>query len=143
MTDEGKSGMMKLIPHLSFNGECEAAFTLYAACFRGEIAFLMRYSESSAPHAPELADKIFHATLKMGDGTLTGVDVAREKYERPRGFSLQLNLTDRAEAERIFSALSEGGVVQLPLQTTSWADAFGVVVDRFGTPWEINCGRFD
>ena len=43
------------------------------------------------------------------------------------------------EARRVFDALAEGGAVQMPLDETFWSLAFGVVVDRFGVPWRINC----
>ena len=44
-----------------------------------------------------------------------------------------------AEAERIFNALAENGNVKMPIQKTFWASRFGMAVDRFGTPWMINC----
>jgi PhnB protein len=54
-----------------------------------------------------------------------------------------LNVEGRESAERIFQTLAEGGKVVMPLQKTFWSPAFGVVTDRFGTPWEINCGNAD
>ncbi len=133
---------MRLMPHLSFNGQCEAAFAVYAACFGGEIAFLLHYRDSGSIYPPELADKVFHATLKVGDQVLTGVDVASDRYEKPQGFSVQMNLSDPAKAQAIFDALREGGLVQFPLGKTTWAGAYAVLTDRFGIPWEVNCGTF-
>ena len=49
--------------------------------------------------------------------------------------------SDPAEAERVFQALSEKGTVTMPIQETFWALKFGMLVDRFGTPWMINCGK--
>jgi PhnB protein len=132
---------MLLIPHLSFNGQCEAAFKLYEACLGGKITFLLTYGASpAAADAPEMADKIVHATLQVGDQRITGADVAPGRYAKPQGFSVQLNVDDPGDAERIFNTLAEGGRVTLPLQQTFWARRYGVVTDRFGTPWEINCG---
>ena len=68
-----------------------------------------------------------------------GGDVAPERYEAPKGFSLSLQIESTAEAERIFHALAEGGAVVMPLEKTFWAARFGMVVDRFGIPWLINC----
>ena len=133
---------MKLMPHLSFNGQCEAAFMLYAACFGGEIVFLRTYSSSGSTYPPELADRVFHSTLKIEDQVLTGVDVASGSYEKPQGFSLQINLSDPAKAQTLFDVLRTGGQVPFPLQKTSWAEAYGAVTDRFGIPWEVNCGTF-
>jgi PhnB protein len=86
-------------------------------------------------------DKIIHTTLTMGDQVLQGVDVLPGYYQKPQGFSLSLNIDATEEADRIFNALSEGGIVKMPLQETFWALRFGVLVDRFGAPWMINCGK--
>ena len=134
--------MMKIIPNLSFDGKCEAAFTLYAACLGGEIAYLKRYSDSGASYPPKAAEKVFHATLTLGDQVLSGRDVADDRYEKPQGFFVQINLSDSTKARRIFDALSADGVIQFPLQATFWAAAYGVLIDQFGIPWKINCGDF-
>ena len=131
---------MKLIPHLVFAGECEAAFQLYASCMDGTIAFLKRHGESGETCSAEMVGKVFHATLRIGDQVVTGVDLMGEEYKRPQGFSLQLNLRDREKASLIFETLSEAGMVHFPMQATMWAEAYGALTDRFGTPWEINCG---
>ncbi len=132
---------MRLITHLSFNGQCEAAFRVYEECLHGKITMMLTYGQSPmAADAPGLANKILLATLKVGDQTLTGADVPAAGYERPQGFAVQLNIDDPDEAERIFATLAEGGTVRLPVQQTFWALLYGIVIDRFGTPWEINCG---
>jgi PhnB protein len=68
-----------------------------------------------------------------------GGDVAPERYEAPKGFSLSLQIDRTSEAERVFHALSEGGTIVMPLERTFWAARFGMIVDRFGIPWLINC----
>jgi PhnB protein len=70
-----------------------------------------------------------------------GADVPPDSYKEPRGFSITIQINDPADAERIFGALSEGGTVTMPLQETFWAARFGMVVDRFGIPWMVNCGQ--
>jgi PhnB protein len=135
---------MRFQPELAFDGECEAAFELYARCFGGAVTTLLRYGDSpmAASTAPALHAKIAHATLTVGDvAVLSGADVAAEAFKQPAGFDVLVTLSDPAEAERIFSILAEGGTVQLPMQQTFWALRFGMVVDRFGTPWKINCGK--
>lgn len=132
---------MKLYPHLAFNGECEAAFQFYKRCFGGEIITMLAYGNSPmAEQAPlEWRGKILHATLNFGDNVLAGSDSLPGQYEQPKGFQALLGVDDPAEAERIFNALAENGTVLMPIQQTFWARRFGVVVDRFGIPWEINC----
>jgi PhnB protein len=92
---------------------------------------------SQAP--PEWSGKILHASLTVGDNILVGADILPEQYERPRGFYVLLGIDDPADAERIYHALAENGTVTMPIQETFWARRFGVLVDRFGIPWEINC----
>ncbi len=138
---------MKLNPYLMFNGQCEAAFKFYEQCLGGKIEAMMTYGElpQDSPMAesvsPELHDQIMHVQLTVGDQELMGSDSSSEYYEEPKGFSVSLDIDNLAEAERIFYALAENGKVQMPLQQTFWADRFGMLVDRFGTPWMINCGQ--
>jgi len=135
---------MQIEPRISlfFNGECDAAFTLYQQCLGGAVTRLTWGDSPMAEQAPaEWRDKILHATLTVGGRTLSGGDVLPGQYERPQGFQLQLNLDDPAAAERIFTQLADSGRVTVPLQHTFWAQRFGEVVDRFGIPWAINCGE--
>jgi PhnB protein len=84
-------------------------------------------------------NKVMHARMTVGDTVLMGSDSPHDRYEAPKGFSLSIGVKDPAEAERIYNALSEGGKIEMPLQKTFWAAKFGMVVDRFGIPWMINC----
>jgi PhnB protein len=70
-----------------------------------------------------------------------GSDSPPEYFEKPQGFSVNLQFEDVAEAERVFQALAESGTVRMPLQETFWAKRFGMFVDRFGTPWMVNCSE--
>ena len=83
--------------------------------------------------------RIVHATLELDGAELNGADVLPHDYQRPQGFSVILSLGDVQRAREIFAALAEGGAVNMPFQATFWSPGFGVLVDRFGTPWEINC----
>jgi len=132
-----------LNPHLTFNGQCEEAFRFYEMCLGGKITFMMKWGDTPAAEQmpPEWKDKIMHATFALGDRQLAGVDSPPESYQKPQGFYVILEPGDAAEAERIFNGLAENGAVQMPLQETFWALRYGALVDRFGTPWEINCGR--
>ena len=131
---------MRVIPHLEFDGTCEEAFRQYETCFHGKIAFLLHYGENDTPlPLPELAGKVFHATLELGGQSVTGVDVAHARYAAPQGFSIQLNIEERAEAKRLFAALSADALIHVPLQRTSWSGHYAAFADRFGIPWEINC----
>ena len=136
---------MKLSPHISlaFNGQCEAAFRLYEQCLKGTLSYMLTWGESpmagGAP--PDWNSKIAHATLQIGAFCIAGSDVLPDQYEKPRGFQILLNMDDTAAAERIFEALADDATITMPLQETFWAARFGVLVDRFGIPWSVNCEK--
>jgi PhnB protein len=133
---------MQMAPYLSFKGDCEAAFTLYARCLGGQVGELFRYAGSpmSGEVPADWGNKVMHGSVKLGDQVLMGADVAPGQYEAPKGFTLSLHMTDTADAERIFTELASGGRTVMPLEKTFWAERFGMAVDRFGIPWTINCG---
>lgn len=134
---------MQLNPYLTFNGECEAAFEFYAKCLGGKVAMKMTYGDSPMADAapPDWAKKLLHATLTIGGLVLSGADAPPDSYRKPQGFSVLLSVDGAAEADRIFATLAEDGRVELPLQETFWALRFGMVVDRFGTPWMVSSGK--
>src|SRR5205807_1455195 len=132
---------MRLIPYLQFNGQCEAAFRLYETCLGGRITFVMRYAEAPQSDTAQplgWGDKIYHITLVAGDYMLQGADLPPESYQKPQGFSLNVELQDATKGERIFSELAWNGTVKMQLQETLWAQRFGVLIDRFGITWLIN-----
>jgi PhnB protein len=132
---------MELNPYLNFSGQCEAAFKFYEKCLGGTIQMMMRFGESPmANQVPaERRNQIMHMRMTAAGTVLMGADAPPEYYQKPQGFSVALNFTDPAEAERVFNALAEKGTVQMPLQQTFWAVRFGALVDQFGIPWMINC----
>jgi PhnB protein len=131
---------MQINPYLSFNGDCEEALTFYERCFGGRLGGFFRYGGSPmADQAPDdWSEKIMHGSVSLPGLELNGADVA--SYEAPKGFSLSVQLANADEAERVFRELAEGGSIMMPLEKTFWAERFGMVVDRFGIPWLINCG---
>ena len=134
---------MALNPYLYFDSQCEEAFRFYEKCLGGKISFMMAWKDSPMPDQapPGWATKILHAGLASGDGVLEGCDAPPGEYKKPQSFCLMLRPKDAAEAERIFNALAEQGTVQIPFGETLWALRFGMVVDRFGMPWLINCEK--
>jgi PhnB protein len=135
--------MMQLNSYLTFDGQCADAFKFYEECLGGKIVGMWTHAgtpvEGHVP--PEWRNKILHATLDLGGDLLQGSDAPPDHYKRPQGFSVKLDLRDKAEAERIFHALAENGTVQMPLQETFWALRFGMLVDRYGIPWMIHCAQ--
>jgi PhnB protein len=136
---------MQISTYLSFKGDCEAAFKFYERCLGGQLGPIFRYG--GTPMADQVpagwSDKIMHGSLTVGGLLLMGGDVAPEAYEQPKGFSLSVQIKGTDDAERVFHELARDGRVVMPLEKTFWAARFGMVVDRFGIPWLINCEETD
>jgi PhnB protein len=133
---------MKLTAHINFGGRCEEAFRFYERCGVGAVSTMLKWEDS--PMAKDVAEewrgKICHATLNAGASELAGVDDPFESHETPKGFQMVLDVEDAEEGERVFLALAESGAVKVPMGRTFWAARYGIVVDRFGIRWEVNCG---
>jgi PhnB protein len=134
---------MQASVHLAFNGQCDAAFKFYEKCLGAKPLMKMTYGESpmGAKMPPEMANRIAHAALAVGDTKITGADTPPENYKQAQGTSILLDVTSVAEAERVFAALSEKAKINMPIAETFWAQRFGMLVDQFGTSWMINCGK--
>jgi PhnB protein len=132
---------MQLNPYLVFDGRCEAAFNFYQKVLGGKIEAMLPHegTPAEAHVPPEWRKKIMHARLVVGDKVLMGSDAPPDRYQAMKGFSVTIGLSDPAEAERIFDELAKDGIIHMPIQPTFWASRFGMLVDRFGTPWMINC----
>ncbi len=135
---------MRISPHLTFDGQCRAAFQMYERIFGGELVTMLTYGDS--PMASQIEarwhEHIMHATLRWADNELTGVDVLPPNYAQPQGFFVTITVDDASRAARMFDSLAEGGTVRLAFGPTFWSRGFGVVVDRYGVPWEINSAGF-
>ena len=132
---------MQLNTYLLFDGQCEEAFKFYEKTLGGKIEAMMPHQGTPASNQvpDEWQTKILHARMTIGGQVVMGSDAPPGRLEKPQGFSINLGFKDVAEAERIFKALSDRGAVQMPFQKTFWADGFGMLVDRFGIPWMVNC----
>ena len=132
--------MFSLHPYLLFDGNCATAFRDYERIFDGSDLSLTTVGESpmAAQFPPASASRIINASLQFNGYVLCGSDwMAAPPYPGMGGFSLQLAWPNGPEPARVFAALAAGGRVGMPLQKTPWAIAFGMVVDRFGVPWQF------
>ena len=100
---------------------------------------LMRYKDSpeQSMTPPSDPNKVMHAELKIGESTVMASDGRNEGKPKFEGFSLTITVANEGQAHRLFSALGQGGQVQLPLTKTFFSPSFGMVADRFGVSWMI------
>jgi PhnB protein len=130
---------MQVQPYLFFDGRCEEAVEFYRKALGAEIVTLMRYKESPDPAMCPAGseDKVMHMSLRIGDTAMFASDGRCQGRPSFQGFSLTLSAANDAEAERLFTALSDGGQVQMPLTKTFFSSRFGMVADRFGVSWMV------
>jgi PhnB protein len=132
---------MQLEPYLFFTGNCEEALNHYKEVFGGEIVGLSRQKDApaDAQMAPESGDLVMHATFKGPGFSFMASDARPGKTYGEGPMSLSLSLTDVNEGQRIFDALAKGGTVESPMQDMFWGAKFGMLTDKFGIDWMINC----
>src|SRR5262249_43650112 len=134
---------MRVEPYLFFNGSCEEAVEFYKKALGAKVVMLMRYKDSPEPHAPDKLpagseNKVMHVSFRVGDTTVMASDGFCTGQTDFQGFSLSLTVVHETEADRVFTALADGGQVQMPLNKTFWSPRFGMVTDRFGVGWMVS-----
>jgi PhnB protein len=138
---------MQFIPYLNFDGNCRQAIETYAQIFKGQVVHLSTFGETPGiPNLPEAAkDRVMHVQLQVGTQALmasdtmpAGAEACGGGYVKPQGLWVSIGVDSVAEGQRVFAALAEGGAVTMPFDKTFWSAGFGMVTDRFGTPWMVN-----
>ena len=134
---------MQLVPYMMFNGQCREAFAFYAKAIGAEVSYCLTYGES--PMCDEMPadsrDWIMHSQIEAPGLRLMGADGPPMETQAGAGTVNNLMVDSVEDAERVFAALADGGQVQQPIQETFWALRWGMLVDRYGKPWMVNCSR--
>lgn len=137
---------MLVQPYLFFEGRCEEALEFYKKTLGAKVDAMMRYKEAPAGSEPKAeqcggmvppADKVMHAAFRVGDTVVMASDGMCAGKPDFKGFGLSVTVPGAADAERTFKALGDGGQVTMPMAETFFANAFGMVVDRFGVMWMV------
>lgn len=132
--------MEAIIPYLSFTGTTKSAFDFYAKALGGSIDFLQTFGESGQEVPAEYKEKVMHAVFKAGDLTLMASDIIDDKFPLINGtnISLSMNFVNEADIDRVFTAMSEGATITMPLQDTFWGAKFGMLTDKWNINWMFN-----
>jgi PhnB protein len=138
--------MAQVNAYINFKGNCEEAFNFYKSVFGGEFPMVSRYKDmppSENAHVGEVdGEKIMHMSLPISKETLLmGSDVGGEWSKHTvegNNIQLSINTESEDEAKKIFSGLSKGGQVKMPLEKTFWGALFGMFTDKFGINWMVN-----
>lgn len=132
--------MLSVTPYIVFRGNCREAVDFYKQALGAEVVGLQTFGESPmASRGP--ADYIVHGTLRIGDSSIMVSDDPRPSTTAAAEdkISMAIGLQDSERAKQIFDSLAQGGSVTMPLQKTYWAGSFGMLTDKFGVKWMINC----
>jgi len=129
--------------YLFFNGDCEKAVAFYSKALGAQVEFMMRYKESPEKPPPGrlppgFEEKIMHCSFRVGSTRVMASDGCATEKTKFEGFSLSISVPNEAEAKRVFTALSDGGKVNMPLAKTFWSPCFGMAEDRFGIGWMVS-----
>jgi PhnB protein len=131
--------MLGVNPYITFKGNCRAAIEFYKSALDAKVLFTQTVGESPmADMGP--AENIMHCTIKVGDSTIMMCDDPSPDGAAVGGnISLAIGLNDPARAKELFGNLAKDGTVIMPLEKTFWAEAFGMLTDKFGVKWMVNC----
>ncbi|MBK5291844.1 MAG: glyoxalase/bleomycin resistance/extradiol dioxygenase family protein [Acidobacteriia bacterium] len=131
--------MLGVNPYIAFKGNCREAIEFYKSALGAEELFTQTVGESPMSDMGP-AENIMHCTIKVGDSTIMMCDDPRPDAAAGSGnISLAIGLNDPERAKQIFGNLAKNGSVIMPLEKTYWAEAFGMVTDKFGVRWMVNC----
>jgi PhnB protein len=132
--------MPQLDAYLMFNGTCADAMRFYERTLSGKLKVMTNAESPVADQFPAgSGDRILHSRLTFDGGILMAADwQANQTYPGMHGFALSLTYPSIAEAQRVFDVLAEGGKVTMPFGKTFWSDGFGMLEDKFGTPWMVS-----
>ena len=136
--------MALINPHINFNGNAEEAFNFYKSVFGGEFAMVMRFKDVASPENPMAeneANKIMHIALPIGKNSLMANDVPESMgrvSENENRSKISISAESREEADKLFTGLSAGGAVEMPIGDSPWGSYFGMFRDKYGIEWMVD-----
>ena len=131
---------MQTVPYLTFGGTCREAFQFYASVLGGTPEIMSHAESPMADQVPaDWADRVMHAYLAADGAVLMGSDMPPGESAGGNAVWVSLHVASPHDADRVFAALAEGGTVSMPIAETFWSPRFGMLTDRFGISWMVNC----
>ncbi len=132
--------MTTMNPYLNFAGNAREALDFYKSIFGGEVSGLQTYGEGGMAHDDTMKNRVMHSEFKAEGVFFMASDAPDDTQPHSdNNISLSLNFTDLAEIDRVFAALAQGGQVTMPLDTAPWGARFGMLTDKYGIQWLLNC----
>lgn len=135
--------MISVNPYLNFMGKTEEAMKFYATVFGKDLDILQRYSDipNQANVAENERNMVMHTALTAGSSIIMATDSLESMGQtlvEGTNISLAITAESKEEADKLFTGLSEGGKVTMPIQDTFWGDYFGMLTDRYNIQWMVS-----
>ncbi len=134
--------------YLNFPGNTEEAFLFYKSVFKTEfVQGIQKFkdipeSDGNPPIPETIKNMVLHVELPLlGGHILMGTDAPEEMgFKLNKGNNMHINLqpNSREEALRLFNELSEGGVIDMPMQDMFFGAYYGSFTDKYGINWMIH-----
>ncbi len=135
--------MATVNPYINFNGNAEEAFTFYKSVFGGEFREIVRFKDISSAEFPipeSEANKIMRIVLPIGTNVLIANDVPESMgrvNENENRSKIAIIAESKEEADKLFTGLSQGGSVEMPMRESPWGTSFAMFRDKFGIEWTV------
>ncbi|MCE1188324.1 MAG: VOC family protein [Ignavibacteria bacterium] len=138
--------MANINPYIHFNGNANEAFEFYKSVFGGEFSLLVRFKDMANtpgfPNAKHEENKILHVALPIGKfNVLMGSDIPEVMgtvSENENRSKIYITAESKAEADKLFNSLTEGGTIEIPISESTWGSYFGMLRDKFGIEWMVD-----
>lgn len=137
--------MPHINPHINFNGNAEEAFTFYKSVFGGEFSKVIRFKDLKAAGFPvdeKEENKIMHIELPVGNGSMLMANDVPEALgrtnENENRSKIVITAESKEEADKLFTGLSAGGQVEMPISDSPWGTYFGMFRDKYGLEWMVD-----
>lgn len=137
--------MAQINPYIHFNGNAEEAFNFYKSVFGGDFAMISRFGDFPNPEYPiseNEAKKIMHIALPIGKHNILMASDTPEfmgkHNENETRSKISISTESKAEADHLFTGLSAGGKIEMPIADSPWGSYFGMFRDKFGIEWMVS-----
>ena len=130
---------MEVQAYLAFDGNCQQALNFYGELFNADIKNRVTYEDRKIDVPLSFRKKLQHAELKGKGIHLMAYDAAPDTpLTQGSNIHISVDLTDKEEAEDVFTTLCEGGICHHEFREREWG-YFGRCTDQFGINWMVNC----
>jgi PhnB protein len=131
--------MKGITPYLNFDGDCREAMTFYQRCLGGELR-VVTFADAPMESPPESRDRVLNAHLASGPVVVMASDtMPGAEFVEGNNVCLSVECADVGQVESLYEALAEGGEATMRPHDAFWGDRFGMLTDRFGIRWMLNC----